>query len=64
MLETYKILNDLYDNEAAPVLELSNTRTTRGNDKKLNKVMCKTELRRYFFTQRVVDIWNSLPSLV
>ena len=45
MLETYKILNDMYDNEAAPVLELSGTRMTRGNDKKLNKVMCKTDLR-------------------
>ena len=62
MLETYKILNDIYDNEAAPVLELSGTRMTRGNDKKLNKVMCKTDLRRHFFTQRVVDVWNSLPS--
>ena len=48
MLETYKILNDIYDNEAAPVLELSGTRMTRGNDKKLNKVMCKTDLRRHF----------------
>ena len=33
MLETYKILNDLYDNEAAPVLELSDTKMTRGNHK-------------------------------
>ncbi len=24
--------------------------------------MCKMELRRHFFTQRVVDVWNSLPS--
>ena len=62
MLETYKILNDLYDNEAAPVLELSGTKMTRKNDKKLNKVMSKMELSKHFFTQRVVDVWNSLPS--
>ena len=62
MLETYKILNDVYDSEAAPLLELSSARMTRGNDKKLNKVMCKMEHRRHFFTQRVVDVWNSLPS--
>ena len=24
--------------------------------------MCKMELRRYFFTQKVVDVWNCLPS--
>ena len=38
----------IYDNEAAPLLELSSTRLIRGNDKKLNKVMCKMELRRHF----------------
>jgi len=48
MLETYKILNDINDSEAAPLFELSSTKRTRGNDKKLNKVMCKMELRRHF----------------
>ena len=36
----------------------------RGHDKKLFKGRCRLEIRRNFFSQRVVDHWNSLPQEV
>ena len=62
MIEVYKLITGLYDIEASPTLEMSSTTMTRGSERKLNKVQCRTELRRHFFTQRIKDIWNSLPS--
>ena len=35
---------------------------TRGHSLKIRGSRFKTELRRNFFTQRVVNLWNSLPS--
>ena len=40
-----------------------NTRS-RGNDKKLKKKYSKLNIRKFSFTNRIVDIWNSLPSEV
>ena len=34
---------------------------TRGQYLKLFKDMSKEEVRGYFFSQRVVNLWNSLP---
>ena len=36
----------------------------RGHRFKLYKKQCRTDLRKFFFTNRVVDIWNSLPAEV
>jgi len=33
-------------------------------DFKLNKIRAKYDLRKCFFTNRVVNIWNSLPNYV
>ena len=38
--------------------------TTRGNVFKLNKGRAKYDLRKYYFTNRVVNAWNSLPGHV
>ena len=37
---------------------------TRGHSLKLFKDRSKRELRRHFFSQRVINIWNSLPDTV
>ena len=34
---------------------------TRGNNLKLVPQHCRYDLRKYYFTNRVVRIWNSLP---
>jgi len=51
-----------YDTAAAPFMDIYDLATARGNDFKLNKVRAKYDLRIYFFTNRVVNIWNSLPT--
>jgi len=33
----------------------------RGHDLRLQKSKAKYDLRKLFFTNRVVNIWNSLP---
>ena len=37
---------------------------TRGNDSRLMKSRAKYDLRKYSFTSRIVNIWNSLPNWV
>ena len=37
---------------------------TRGHNLRLHKFRARYNLRKYYFTNRVVKIWNSLPSYV
>ena len=64
MIETFKILNGKYDINATPRLKLCTTSNTRGNDFKLENVRHTYELRKHFFTNRITNIWNSLPNSV
>ena len=68
MIETFKILNDKYDSDISSILPLSkdsNVRhSTRGNNMKLHKRPCRLDIRKFNFTSRVVDCWNSLPQQV
>ena len=62
MIETFKILTGKYDTSVAPHFSLSTFKKTRGNDYKINTARPHYDLRKYFFTNRVVNIWNSLPN--
>ena len=64
MIETYKIITGIYDREAAPVLKLNLSTITRGNQHKLDTHRTKYDLRKYFFTNRIVNVWNSFPDTV
>ena len=37
---------------------------TRGNNFKLAKQTCSIDVRKYFYCNRIVDAWNSLPNTV
>jgi hypothetical protein len=60
MIETYKILNNIDKVQYEQILPLNQT-TTRGHSKKLYKKNCRTNVRKYSFSQRVVDEWNKIP---
>jgi len=44
--------------------ELVHASVTRGNYYKLVPQHCTYDLRKYYFTNRVVPVWNTLPSYV
>ena len=60
MMETYKIVTGKYETCVAPSLSKVGTYVTRGNDLRLKKFRAKCDLRKYSFSVRVVNIWNSL----
>ena len=64
MIELYKMVHGIYDVHSCPTLTFNNTGGTRGHKYKLYKRPCKTNVRHNYFTYRVVDMWNSLPSEV
>ena len=64
MIETFKILNGLYDKEACISLKRAIYSKTRGNSMKLYKLPSKNNTRKFFFSVRIVDTWNSLPQHV
>ena len=65
MIEVYKILHDKYNSNAVGLnLNLSNIVHTRSDSYKLVKHRPKYDLRKFFFSERVVELWNSLPPSV
>ena len=63
MIETFKIINSIYDRDVTEgLLDLDQNTRTRGNDNNLKKKYSKLNIRKFSFTNRIVDIWNSLPN--
>ncbi len=60
MIEVYKILLGVYDNDAALNLPRS-VGSTRGHNHKLFHQRTNKDIRKHYFTNRVVKVWNSLP---
>ena len=61
-LQGFKIINKVNDVHVS--LTLSNNSRTRGHPYKLVKQRSHLDLRKYFFTNRIIDRWNQLPSFV
>ncbi len=65
MIEVYKILSEKYDTEVTPGLLVRDDNTrTRGHSKKLKKRYSRLDIRKFTFSNRVVDPWNNLPEKV
>ena len=60
----YKILSGKYDIAVTPRVNRDYNSITRGNDLRLQKTRVIYDLRKYYFTNRVLNIWNSLPNYV
>ena len=64
MIECYKIIRGIYDANTCPLLSLDD-QGLRGHSFKLKKNRTeRLNLRKYFFTNRVVNHWNSLTESV
>ena len=60
MIQTYKILSGKYDSNVVPTLKTSGIQATRGNDLRIFKTRFNYDLRKFYFINRVVDVWNSV----
>jgi len=65
MIEVFKIMTGRELVEKEKFFKISdNHYELRGHNLKLNKERSRLEIRRNFFSQRVINSWNSLPSEV
>ena len=62
-IEVYKFLHGKYKVQS-PTLELKKDTITRGHSLKLAKARPRLNLRGNYFSNRVVNLWNSLPGEV
>ena len=62
VIEAFKILSNIYDSRVTNFLSKSNFPTTRGHNFKLVVQHANFNIRKWFFSIRIVDIWNRLPS--
>jgi ribonuclease P/MRP protein subunit RPP40 len=60
MIEVYKIINGYYNDGCTVKLTLSQNTITRGHRFKLAHSHTHLDKRKYFFTNRVVSLWNDL----
>ena len=61
MIELYKMFSGSDYMDVGTFFTLETENRTRGHEKKIRKQSCRLDLRKYFFSHRVVDFWNALP---
>ncbi|MGH0167508.1 UNVERIFIED_CONTAM: hypothetical protein FKN15_062164 [Acipenser sinensis] len=64
LIQTFKILKGIDNVNPGDYFDLKKETRTRGHKWRLYKGAFRTENRRHFFTQRIVRVWNQLPSNV
>jgi len=64
MIEIFKIIHQKYDTSCSPMLQFNNRVDTRGNKYKLLNKSFHYDLRKYSFTARTINTWNSLPNKI
>ena len=64
MIEVFKIVHDIYDKGTTVKLSFHNSSRTRGHGYKLYQQHVKYDLRKYFFNNRIIALWNGLPDCV
>ena len=63
LIEVFKVLHGFskWQHNLDVAVQVHNT---RGHMFKLEKSRCRLDIRKHFFTQRVINHWNSLPNQV
>ena len=64
LIETYKILTGLDRVDSERMFPMVGESRTRGHNLRIRDKPFRTEVRRNVFTQRMVNVWNSLPQKV
>ena len=63
LCEVYKYLHNMYKTPPSTFFSVPQ-RMLRGHSYKLQKQYARTDVRKHFFSHRVVDAWNALPEEV
>jgi ribonuclease P/MRP protein subunit RPP40 len=61
LIEVFKILKGMEDVKKEQFFTMENG-CRRGHELKLLKPSCRLDCRKYAFSNRVINMWNSLPS--
>ncbi len=64
MIQTYKIIKGIDKIDINKMFELVDGSKTRGHSLKIRKKHSRLDLRKYFFSNRIIDLWNALPQHV
>ena len=64
MIQVYKILNNIDKVDKDSLFKMSTYQATRGHSQKIYKQRYRLKIRGHFFSNRIVDSWNDLPSEV
>src|SRR6266516_3583587 len=64
LIEVFKMLNGFSKVDYKHYFQLVDNSKPRGNKYKLVKSRSRLDIRKYFFSQRVVNEWNKLPDSV
>ena len=58
----FQLLSNGFNSQLVSALVKSTDNRTRGHNLKLIKQSCSVDATKYYFTNRVINAWNSLPS--
>jgi hypothetical protein len=64
MIQVYNIVSGKYNTNPTIDFNLSNISNTRGNIYKMQLTHMHYNLRKHFFSNRIIAVWNSLPNVV
>lgn len=64
LIEVFKFVNGQQRGYLKDLFVFNNNNITRGHQFKLNTQNCRTRLRQSFFSNRVINHWNDLPSSI
>lgn len=62
LIQTYKIINGVVDVDKNKIFSFSKSSITRNNAGKIFVQHCRTNKRKYCFSNRVANHWNTLPT--
>ena len=62
LIEVFQIIKDFEDVDSNTFLKIASSTNLRGHSLKLYKHTLIFDTRKYFFSQRVIDMWNKLDT--
>ena len=64
MIQVYNIVSGKHNTHPTVNFNLSHVSNTRGNTFKMQQAHTHYNLRKLFFNNRIIAVWNSLPNIV